>query len=85
MENKFNRIEYLKGFITKFLQSKNKARNEVRGNLNLLNRNCNIHNINEKKQILERLDGLFRNPQFIALIQKVKQEKRNIRTRRYAS
>ena len=79
--NEFDRTEYLRGFIVKFLQSQHKAKSEIVGNLNLLNRNQNTLNHSEKRQILERLDKLFSKPEFVKLVQKEKQNKRNSRTR----
>lgn len=75
ISNNFNKDAYLKSYIVKFLQSKNKAKHEIVGNLRLLNRNSNGLYDKEKKQILERLDGLFSTPKFVALIQKEKQKK----------
>lgn len=72
--NEFDKVAYLRNFITKFLQSPNKARHEVVGNLRLLNSNPNVFNIKEKKQILERLNKLFSNAAFVSLIQKEKQK-----------
>ena len=60
--NGFDRIEYLRSFIVKFLQSQHKAKSEIVGNLNLLNRTPSSLGQSEKKQILERLDTLFNTP-----------------------
>lgn len=77
--NEFDRMNYLKGFIVKFLQSPHKARSEIVGNLNLLNSNINTLGHSEKRRILERLDKLFNKPEFVKLIQKEKENKRNNR------
>ena len=73
----FNRVEYLRSFIAKALQSKSKAVREIRGYLRLLNQGPNFSENNEKKKILERIDGLFSTPQFMALIKKEKEQRRN--------
>lgn len=75
--NNFDRMEYLKSFIVKFLQSQYKAKHEIVGNLNLLNRNPLGQS--EKRQILERLDKLFAKPEFVKLVQSEKQKRRNNR------
>lgn len=73
--NNFNKIDYFKNFMTKFLQSKNKARHEIVGNLRLLNNAPNTSINAEKKQILERLDKIFSNTAFNELIEKEKKER----------
>lgn len=77
--NNFDRMEYLKSFIVKFLQSQYKAKREIVGNLNLLNRNTLGQS--EKRQILERLDKLFAKPEFVKLVQSEKQKRRNNRSK----
>lgn len=74
VSNEFNKVTYLRNYIAKFLQSQNKAKHEIVGNLRLLNNNSNGLYDKEKKQILERLDKLFSAPNFVALIQKEKQK-----------
>lgn len=73
--NEFNRIEYLKNFITKFLQSNSKVRNEIEGTLALLDRAPNTFDNIEKKKIIKRLDMLLSNPNFLELVQKEKEER----------
>lgn len=73
--NEFNRIEYLKNFITKFLQSNSKVRNEIEGTLALLDRAPDTFENREKKKIIERLDALLSNPNFLELVQKEKEER----------
>lgn len=78
--NGFAKVEYLRSFISDFLQSQYKTKQKIVSNLNSLNRTPSTSLAqSEKKQILERLDKLFAEPKFVKLVQAEKQKRRNNR------
>lgn len=78
--NGFAKMEYLRSFISEFLQSQYKTKQRIVSDLNFLNRTpCTSLDQSEKKQILERLDKLFAEPKFVKLVQIEKQKRRNKR------
>lgn len=74
------RMEYLRSLISEFLQSQYKTKQKIVSELNSLNRSSSASFAqSEKKQILERLDKMFAEPEFVKLIQVEKQSRRNKR------
>lgn len=78
----FDRIEYIRNYISAFLQSESKGQKAVSGAINTLNVQSGTNNAEIDAQRKKILDTLFTDPKILAAIQRAKQSRRNITSRK---
>lgn len=78
----FDKIEYLRNYISAFLQSESKGLNAVTGALNALKTQSGASNAEIDAQRKKILEAFFSNQKILAIIQREKQKRRNITSRK---